>query len=89
MVAAIKWVKWGNTAIRANGVSICSYIINEKKMFELWELPSKFIARFDNSNDAKKEAVAFIHAKQELSVSKNRPVRHDKDLGSDYSRSRR
>jgi hypothetical protein len=84
----MKWVKWGSTAIQANGVSICSYIINGKKMFELWELPSKFIARFDNSNDAKKEAVAFVYAKQELSVSKDKPVGHDKNLGNNYSRSR-
>jgi hypothetical protein len=88
MPKPIKWEKWGETAIRAHGYSISRCISLGVEIFEIWELPSKSMGRFKNSNDAKTKAVAFIHAKQELSVSKDRTIGYDEDMGSLYSRSR-
>lgn len=72
MLKRVKWEKWGETAIKAHGYSISRCIVNGvTEVFEIWELPSKSMGRFNNSNDAKAKAVALIHAKQELSVSKD------------------
>lgn len=72
MLKHIKWEKWGETAIKTHGYSISRCIVNGvTEVFEIWELPSKSMGRFTNSNDAKKQALALINTKQELSVSKD------------------
>ena len=83
----MKWVKWDSYSIKANGYSICKVIVNEQKIYELWQLPATFIERFNNPNDAKVQALALNKAKQTILDSKNRPIGQDDKMAGDYRRS--
>lgn len=58
----MKWVKWGDYAIRANGYSISKAKVRDDWIYTIWELPNKSLGNYRKLEDAKSKVVEIIES---------------------------
>lgn len=82
----IKWKKYGNYAITANGYSIAKYIVADNAKYGVWELPSNLIGFYKTPQEAKDEAVRHYGTQLPNSNRQDQIARYVKEVGNSYKR---
>ena len=59
----MKWVKWGDYAIRAEGYSISKAKVRGDWIYTVWELPTTSHGHYRKLDDAKSKVVEIIQIK--------------------------
>jgi hypothetical protein len=80
----MKWVKWGEYAIRAEGFSICKAKVHGDWIYTAFELPNKILGHYRKLDDAKSQIMEVIKSKPSKPDDLFSQPRLQPKLGSGY-----
>lgn len=66
----MRWVKGDNYYIKTDGFTIAKIFNKDQVFYELWQLPSTYLGKFENADTAKKYHLEFVKTKSALPSGK-------------------